>query len=104
MATVKLQAGRPRVRSCPTAAPRNGRQHVFQTARDSFAFVLHPLAQVEALEELMEMEDPGDRRTAAPRVLWEHRKIEKLLNGFVAVSARPSPSLRWAHENELPVA
>jgi len=72
--------------------------------RDSFAFVLHPLAQVEALEELMDMEDPGDSRTTAPRVLWEHRKIEKLLNGFVAVSAWPSLSLRWEHENELPIA
>ncbi len=40
-----------------------------------------------ALEELMEAEDPGDPRTAVPRLLAEHRHIEKLLSGFITVPA-----------------
>lgn len=58
-------------------------------AQDSQAGVVCLELQAEALEELMGLEDPQDLRTTVPRLLWEHRKLEKLLNGFVAVHATP---------------
>lgn len=44
------------------------------------------LPQSEALEELLGLEDPGKPATQLPRLLLEHRALDKLLSGFVAVS------------------
>jgi hypothetical protein len=41
--------------------------------------------QSEALEELMGMENPARPATRLPRLLLEHRSLDKLLTGFVAV-------------------
>ena len=42
--------------------------------------------QSEALEELLGLEDASKPATALPRLLLEHRALDKLLSGFVAVS------------------
>jgi hypothetical protein len=42
--------------------------------------------QAEALEELMGLEEPSKPATLLPHRLLEHRALDKLLSGFVAVS------------------
>lgn len=49
--------------------------------------VQHCVHQGEALEEMMQYEDPVKPVTRLPRLLLEHRSVEKLLSGFMVVRA-----------------